>query len=748
MPKNWSSHEEDIRQLYIVEGKPLKEVRDIMAADHRFEASTRAYRMYFDSLGWKKNASVKSRRAQKRSVRCITTPIPTDTTLRPRGLSPRQVPGTIQSQFLSDINLSTQESFAALYGITLPLGVIDAKEVLSLVQWAPPAVGLQALLLKWQSDGSYLRVSQDLILDNHYRFDVQFRTFSGGTIFQLIEERVNTHERLQLGRACIEADLECRESQRQQYVNGIYPSPDFQSTESEPFWETAYKATEWHEAKRIFSAAAGHSDFTPKLVLESSLFVVAESFFKRYKEQLDSLRARCYPHTLESEEVSVFRSRYMELLNDLNSPMMNVGLSWHKHAINIIEWDRAVAIEEMAHLRLLLKVAEEGRDRALGVYKLYTSVGTNTDLLQYESVGTSMEQPMFFSVGTSIDTQQYESTSMSAETAVDDFGCIQGSSNMIEDPVSSNETTVLVDSQTSMHYLLRHKQTVESPRSPVYSPEPPTYSPSSPVYSPTSPVYSPVSPASDRRNPDPSGSPSISPQRAAESDFLNEYGIINCSPSEAIQCLQKLWTSGRSIRSHVHTLLQEDSYETSLFCPSCIGAENIFDLINQIMKSADRISFTAKVLNACRWFPEDLYHCESPSYKWWLKLYTSMNVEDFQEALELQPIHLQKVMSSEAIDLLVTCTTFVVATDLLGGLKSEIRSGQSLALLQKDSKDAVFDVAEFNMHCEQYVDMLEWLRHQKVGVAESWYDFLLEMMKWEFRERRWRKYNRGKQNGT
>ena len=39
MPKNGSNHEEEIRRLYLKEGKPLKEVRAIMAGDHEFEAS-------------------------------------------------------------------------------------------------------------------------------------------------------------------------------------------------------------------------------------------------------------------------------------------------------------------------------------------------------------------------------------------------------------------------------------------------------------------------------------------------------------------------------------------------------------------------------------------------------------------------------------------------------------------------------------------------------------------------------------
>ena len=210
--------------------------------------------MHFESLGWRQNTSAISRRAQKRGARCITSP--SSTNLEPAFEVPQpsrlplgHPPDTFPPRSISDIDLPTQEAFAAIYGITFRTSGTDAKDILSLVQWAPPAVALQALLLKWQSDGLYLKVSQDLMLDNHYLFDVQFRTFSGGTIFLLIEEKVSSQEKLQLGRTCIEADLECRESQRQQYSNGTYPSPEFQSADSEPFWETAYRATEWVDAK-------------------------------------------------------------------------------------------------------------------------------------------------------------------------------------------------------------------------------------------------------------------------------------------------------------------------------------------------------------------------------------------------------------------------------------------------------------------------------------------------------------------
>ncbi|KAK0102605.1 hypothetical protein ONS95_006214 [Cadophora gregata] len=419
-------------------------------------------------------------------------------------------------------------------------------------------------------------------------------------------------------------------------------------------------------------------------------------------------------------------------------------------------------MEETAHLRLLLKAAEESRDRALGADKLYTSIGTNTEALQYDSVGTSIDIQMFFPAGTSMDSEPYESTGMSTETVGNEVDCIPGmpishfvshdscttatdsalnvgSSSIIEDPVS-HEMIADVVLRTS------HELNGRRSESQFFSPDPPTYCPSSPVHSPGSQVSRSTSPIGGRRNPDPFGSLSISPQPATPLDYMDEFEIIDCSPCQAVRCLHKLWASGRSIQSHIHSLLGRDGFDISLFCPSCSDPENIFDLIIQIFTPAERIPFTAKVLKACRWFPKDRYHSKSPSYKWWLSLYTSITVETYQEGLDLQPIHLQKVMSADAISLLINCTTFVVATDLLERLKSKISRGQLLALQQRDSKDNIFYEAKFDTHCEEYVKMLETLKRQKAANTEIWDEFLIEMLKWEIWERRWRFYNLCKKN--
>jgi hypothetical protein len=39
MPKDWMRHKAEIERLYIQQGKPLNEVRDILRLQHKFHAS-------------------------------------------------------------------------------------------------------------------------------------------------------------------------------------------------------------------------------------------------------------------------------------------------------------------------------------------------------------------------------------------------------------------------------------------------------------------------------------------------------------------------------------------------------------------------------------------------------------------------------------------------------------------------------------------------------------------------------------
>jgi len=39
MPKQWAQHKAEVEQLYIAEGRPLKEVRQILRDRHDFTAS-------------------------------------------------------------------------------------------------------------------------------------------------------------------------------------------------------------------------------------------------------------------------------------------------------------------------------------------------------------------------------------------------------------------------------------------------------------------------------------------------------------------------------------------------------------------------------------------------------------------------------------------------------------------------------------------------------------------------------------
>lgn len=667
------------------EGRPLKEVRAIMAAEHGFEASTRAYRMYFDSLGWKKNTSVKSRRAQKQSVRSMASQAAEPMQLEQ---SPEQaaedLPTNRQSSSTTDISPSLRFHLLTVFGITISTGLVNAIEILSIIKGAPPLIGLQILLLKWQAGGPYLGAFQQYITDNLQRFDLQHRPTSW-SIFQAIEENIDNNEKFLIAKSCMEADLELCKLKSQGDINGTLLDSSLEQTE--PFWDKATTSASWIEAR--FHLIEGARSFIPKsdLLFSSAFIVIAENFLQRLKILIDSYMGRVDLNATETEEVAQARTEYLGILKDFDKGELEVETCWYKYALRVNEWDRASVKAEGVTLRYLLEKAEEDRDKAL------------------RNVPTTNQQCI--SRGTTVLAQ----IDNSDEISIPEFGKTDGNRNSHQSSSSSDpqERSWSPDGREDRQF-------------------PSAYTLTSPDNMLTGPDHIPASRQNDEITSDQLDKSSTSSATNKAPTITSEDSILDLEPEDGIRFLYDRWASGKSISSHVHDLLEEDLNHTSLFCPSLHDAENIFDLIDQTVKPADKISFTAKVLSACEDFPKDMSHVESPSFKWWLSLYTSTNVKDFQDGLELQPIHLTKVMSAKGIELLLNCTTKVVVTGLLDGLSDDIILGQGRASQKRDNEDNPFDEKEYNNHCEQFVELLKIDRFKKSEFAQPWYVFLLDML--------------------
>ncbi|KAH7381992.1 hypothetical protein BKA64DRAFT_684716, partial [Cadophora sp. MPI-SDFR-AT-0126] len=362
MPKNWSHHEAEIRRLYMEEGKPLKQVRHLMIAEHRFEASIRAYRMKLDEWGLKKNYLSKDRRTGKHS--------PNESDISKISVLSESLSKNdgACSTTVSNVDPRAQSLFNSLFGIDIPDGPHDPVELLSRVPKVAGSYGLDILLITWQSDSGYLEAAQRYLLDKHRFFSIDFDTHAGGNFFQLIEEKVSVNEQLPLARACLEADLERR------FTGSLRMDP-------KAFWATACNAQKWNDSKRILYQGCCESPKPwGKLFLECAMIVIAEFHLKGHKDRFEKFSVSM--DSLDVAEFGVVKTKlkdYIAILSDFNDTRLDVDPLWYKYLIQIAKWNETIATREEAELRKRLKDAEEYRDMYARLHDLYPTRGESIE---------------------------------------------------------------------------------------------------------------------------------------------------------------------------------------------------------------------------------------------------------------------------------------------------------------------------------------------------------------------------------
>lgn len=122
--------------------------------------------MKFDVWGIKKNAAPKDRKHQKHMARKTQSSTATAPPERiGHQLQEVQITASTeqrsQPEPIPDVDPAAQRYFMANCGFELPAGHIDPDELLRLLSPAniSPVCGLQALILKWQPGGAYLRAA-------------------------------------------------------------------------------------------------------------------------------------------------------------------------------------------------------------------------------------------------------------------------------------------------------------------------------------------------------------------------------------------------------------------------------------------------------------------------------------------------------------------------------------------------------------------------------------------------------------
>jgi hypothetical protein len=187
------------------------------------------------------------------------------------------------------------------------------------------------------------------------------------------------------------------------------------------------------------------------------------------------------------------------------------------------------------------------------------------------------------------------------------------------------------------------------------------------------------------------------------------------TPSEipsALKILLGKWRSLKGFRTYAQSLLVRDGSGISIFEPSN-SDNNLFDMIIGHLSSNELISFTQALLIAFSTINLDL--CYLPyTLTWWISMYTSSSWPEFQKKLEpkIVDMHLGRLMSPSAIQLVSKVTVLLVGERLLSELNAEIAKHPS-------RNDTIENMPNQRL-CRQYMAILEEFRARDLKVDLTW----------------------------
>ncbi|KAH6672379.1 Clr5 domain-containing protein, partial [Halenospora varia] len=318
MPKDWASHKAEVEQLYIEQGRTLKEVRDILKDRHGFSASVRAYRMRIDDWDLRKYRSRKERSGS--STYSTTSPGLTGSSTSPQSMKSQGQSSAMEMDGGDNMHFGP---------FSIPTAPMKSEDIFTLVQGLSANIYLvEILLTKWQRGGEYL----DTLSAYLQRLDTcegLIRTANDGkpTLFKLVEQHVPINEQFAVGKLILEKQF------------SIHRKPDADDAQWLKVWTIACGCTEWEEAKETLNESGRVEWLAGSLFLGCAQVVIAEQLLRRYIKHFRGLKdpdGRYSKTALPKAEAC--RKRYLDILDDLKSigdtPLRPL---FYKHSLEVIE---------------------------------------------------------------------------------------------------------------------------------------------------------------------------------------------------------------------------------------------------------------------------------------------------------------------------------------------------------------------------------------------------------------------------
>jgi hypothetical protein len=157
----------------------------------------------------------------------------------------------------------------------------------------------------------------------------------------------------------------------------------------------------------------------------------------------------------------------------------------------------------------------------------------------------------------------------------------------------------------------------------------------------------------------------------------------------------------------------------SIFESSTNPDENFFDLIIRNAQQVEQLPFTKAILATFASFSPQTIHLHTNS-KWWLSLYKSCTWPEFQSrfAQDLVEAHLGKVMSQEAVKLVLNCTVLSAGERILAGLQLLLNHRNHL------------QPEDYSSYCKQYNAILEEFQNRKLEVDQCWFAYMRDLLEY------------------
>lgn len=196
------------------------------------------------------------------------------------------------------------------------------------------AKALEILLAKWQSDGTYLKYTHDLLAN----YDaLSLAHFQPGSVFKVIDEETAPHERKILIKSCLKRML----------VSHWWPA----ITDCQRSLTSVFQALSWEEVKIRLNEFYRKSAPLGECFYACALVVFAEKFLTRCNQDFLDLRMRTSEANddRDSAQLRGIRKSYMDILNDFSDTVSDNDLDpiFYRYALQLSKWHEDCQAREL-----------------------------------------------------------------------------------------------------------------------------------------------------------------------------------------------------------------------------------------------------------------------------------------------------------------------------------------------------------------------------------------------------------------